>query len=130
MHIYKDLKHKINLFAYFIIFLLHYKNYKRYLEGEMINELNKKDNERSKEMEYQIKPYEVHAGHRLDRNGRRNTTMRKQYEIYINGEYHKTTDLLRDAKRLIELDKKDGRLRKELKNYKKYCKSMQTKEVK
>ena len=42
MHIYKDLKHKINLFAYFIIFILHYKNYKRYIEGEMINNINKK----------------------------------------------------------------------------------------
>jgi|2_EtaG_2_1085320.scaffolds.fasta_scaffold50288_2 hypothetical protein len=50
MHIYKDLKHKINLFAYFVIFILHYKNYKRYIEGEMINKINTKQNERSKEM--------------------------------------------------------------------------------
>ena len=107
MHIYKHLKHKINLFAYFIIFLLHYKNYKRYIEGEMINELNKKDNEWSKEMAYEIKSWDAAPNSKFKTNGQRNTTTRKQYDLYIDGKYETTTNLLRDAKRLIEIDKKN-----------------------
>ena len=45
MHIYKHLKHKNKLFALFIIFLLHYNNYKSDIEGEMLNKINKKHNE-------------------------------------------------------------------------------------
>ena len=53
------------------------------------------------EMKHEIKTY-LSIGSGWNRKGRKNTTTSKKYELYIDGRYVNTFDLLRDAKRAIE----------------------------
>lgn len=58
-----------------------------------------------KEIVYEIKKYQVCAGKEFNRNGSRNRTFTNKYELYADGKYVKTFNLLREAKKAIELHK-------------------------
>ena len=59
----------------------------------------------TKETVYEIKKVRAAVGHGFNRKGVRNSTFTNRYELYADGEYVKTFDLLRELKRAVELYK-------------------------
>ena len=55
-------------------------------------------NEGKCEMKYEIKSRLVNAGNSIDRHGNHNRTMRKKYELYVDGKFVNEYYRLRDAK--------------------------------
>ena len=55
-----------------------------------------------KGMVFETKKVRVATGHGFNRKGVRNSTFNSNYELYADGEYVETFDLLKEAKKAIE----------------------------